>query len=128
VSRSRSWFESGAIAREKKTVSAMVRLYCADHHREPNGLCPSCRDLLDYSHQRLDRCPYGEDKPACSECPVHCYLPARREAMRTVMREAGPKMLFHHPWLAIVHLWKERVRGTPPRPSARRHQPPPASF
>jgi Nitrous oxide-stimulated promoter len=98
----------------------MVRLYCADHHHHENGLCPACRDLLDYSLQRLDRCPYGEAKPACRECPVHCYQPARRDAMREVMREAGPKMLLSHPWLALVHLWKERVHRTPPRPAARR--------
>jgi hypothetical protein len=112
--------KSRAIAREKKTVGAMVELYCADHHHGGTGPCPSCQGLLDYAHQRLDRCPYGEAKPACKECPVHCYQPARREEMRQVMREAGPKMLLHHPWLAVVHLWKEHVRKTPPRPSARR--------
>ncbi|HEX7485526.1 MAG TPA: nitrous oxide-stimulated promoter family protein [Vicinamibacterales bacterium] len=112
--------EPRAIALEKKTVSAMVRLYCADHHHRGDGPCPSCQELLAYAHQRLDRCPYGEAKPACKECPVHCYQPARRESMREVMREAGPKMLLHHPWLAILHLWKDRVRRTPPRPSARR--------
>jgi hypothetical protein len=109
-----------AIAREKRTVSAMVELYCADHHRQRTALCPSCQGLLDYARQRLDRCPYGEAKPACRECPVHCYQPARREAMREVMRDAGPKMLLHHPWLAVAHLWKEHIRKTPARPAARR--------
>ena len=104
-----------AISREKKTVAAMVRLYCAERHGTDDGLCETCRDLLAYSHQRLDRCPYGEKKPACSECPIHCYQPTRREAMKDVMRTAGPKMAFRHPWLAIVHLWKEHVRKAPPR-------------
>jgi hypothetical protein len=104
-----------AISREKQTVAAMVRLYCAEHHGQHDGLCVSCRDLLSYSHQRLDRCPYGEEKPACNQCPIHCYQPARREAMREVMRASGPRMLFRHPWLAIVHLWKERTRKAPPR-------------
>jgi len=93
----------------------MVRLYCAEQHRSAGGLCESCEALLDYSHQRLDRCPYGEHKPACNQCPIHCYQPARREAMRDVMRLAGPRMLLRHPWLAIVHLWKERTRKVPPR-------------
>ena len=106
-----------AIAREKETVEAMVRLYCADHRHEapPGGLCDACRELLAYSHQRPDRCPYGESKPSCKECPIHCYQPARREQMREVMREAGPRMLFRHPWLAVVHLWKDRFRKAPKR-------------
>jgi hypothetical protein len=109
--------EVSAIAREKKTVGAMVRIYCAEHHEHRAGdlTCPGCQDLLSYAHQRLDRCPYGDLKPACSECPIHCYQPARREAMRDVMRSSGPKMLFRHPWLALVHLWKERTRKAPPR-------------
>jgi hypothetical protein len=27
-----------------------------------------------------------------------------RERVREVMRYAGPRMLLHHPWLAICHL------------------------
>jgi hypothetical protein len=109
-----------SIAVEKKTVAAMVRLYCADHHEPARGaLCDECRWLLAYSHDRLDRCPYGGDKPSCKQCPVHCYLPDPREAMRQVMRYAGPKMLFRHPWLAVVHLWKDRARRSVPLPKAR---------
>jgi hypothetical protein len=112
-----------AIAREQRTVRAMVEIYCAGHHGPSPDLCPPCRELLDYSLQRLDHCPYGDAKPACKECPVHCYQPARRAAMRNVMRYAGPKMLRRHPWLAVAHLWKERVRGTPPRPRPAHRQP-----
>ncbi len=110
-----------AIAREKKTVEAMVRLYCAEHRHEgrEDGICPACRDLLSYSHQRLDRCPYGELKPTCKECPIHCYQPARREEMRVVMREAGPRMLVRHPILAVVHLWKDHFRKAPRKPTKR---------
>ncbi len=98
----------------------MVGIYCADHHRVDAPPCAACRELLSYSRERLSRCPYGEAKPACKQCPVHCYLPARREAMREVMRYAGPKMLFRHPFLALTHLWRERTRGRPPRPARRR--------
>lgn len=110
-----------AIAREKKTIEAMVRLYCAAHrHDAPDGRpCDACRALLAYSHQRLDRCPYGELKPTCKECPIHCYQPARREEMRVVMRDAGPKMLVWHPWLAVVHLWKDHFRKAPKKPKTR---------
>lgn len=112
------------IAREKKTVQAMVRIYCADHHGAGGGLCESCSGLLDYSHQRLDRCPYGDEKPTCKECPVHCYKPDRRAEMRDVMRYAGPRMLWRHPWLAVVHLWQERTRKSPGRPVRERPAPP----
>jgi hypothetical protein len=112
------------IAREKKTVEAMVRIYCADHAHVTTGaiavsadgcLCESCRTLLTYSHHRLDRCPYGDEKPSCKACPIHCYRPAERESMRQVMREAGPRMLWRHPWLAIVHLWKDAFGKEPKR-------------
>ena len=103
------------IVTEKKTVTAMVRIYCAEHHGRPDDLCATCTSLLRYSHARLDACPYGRDKPSCRACPIHCYRPAERERMQVVMRFAGPRMMLRHPWLAVVHLWKERFRKTPPR-------------
>jgi len=102
-----------AIATEKKTVAVMVRIYCAWHHDGTDVACATCTALQRYSHARLDACPYGADKPTCRECPIHCYRPAEREAMREVMRLAGPRMLWRHPWLSIVHLWKERFHRTP---------------
>jgi hypothetical protein len=111
---------SGVTAHEKKTVQAMLEIYCADHHTPGDGLCPECRALLAYAHERLDRCPYGDDKPTCKECLVHCYSSEPREAIRIAMRYAGPRMFRRHPWLALVHLWKERTRKIPARPHARR--------
>jgi hypothetical protein len=111
------------IAREKRTVAAMVRLYCSSHEHVAgaDGVCAQCGALLDYAETRLDRCPYGDDKPTCKACPIHCYQPARRAEIKQVMREAGPRMLFRHPWLALVHLWKERFRTAPRRPPRREH-------
>lgn len=106
------------IATEKTTVATMVRIYCAAHRHDTRGLCVDCGALLAYSHARLDACPYGADKPTCRECPIHCYRPAERAAMKDVMTFAGPRMMWRHPWLAAVHLWKERFRKVP-RPSRR---------
>jgi hypothetical protein len=106
-----------AIATEKKTVAAMVRIYCAEHHDAADALCATCAALQRYSHARLDACPYGADKPTCKACPIHCYRPAERDAMRDVMRFAGPRMMLRHPWLSIVHLWKEQFRRKPGRRS-----------
>jgi hypothetical protein len=103
----------GPIATEKRTVSAMLRIYCAARHGGGDPLCPQCAALQRYSHARLDACPYGADKPTCVACPIHCYKPAEREAMRQVMRVAGPKIAWRHPWLAMVHLWKQRFYRTP---------------
>ena len=68
-------------------------------------LCPQCQELLTYAHQRLERCKFGNDKPSCTRCPVHCYKPAMRQQIRQVMRYSGPRMLLHNPVLAIRHLW-----------------------
>ena len=64
--------------------------------------------------QRIDRCPYQEDKPTCAKCPIHCYKPAMRERVRQVMRYAGPRMLLYHPVLAISHYIDEMTRGNNP--------------
>ena len=43
---------------------------------------------------------FGDDKPTCANCKVHCYSEAMRERVRDVMRYAGPRMLWRHPVLA----------------------------
>jgi len=99
--------EPTRLQRERVTVRAMVGMYCRYHHGGPE-LCGDCRELADYADRKLDRCPYGGEKPACIKCPVHCYQPEPRERMRVVMRFAGPRMLWMHPYLAIRHLLDER--------------------
>jgi len=39
---------------------------------------------------------------------VHCYKPAMRENIRAVMRYSGPRMISHHPLMAIQHLIDKR--------------------
>lgn len=70
------------IEEEKKVVAEMIRIYCRyrEGYRE---LCSECRDLLAYAHARLDRCPYGERKPSCRSCKIHCYNPAMASRIRT---------------------------------------------
>ena len=94
------------IAQEKRTVEQMIRLYCR-HNEGEQELCPACKELLDYAHARLARCPFGERKKTCRRCPVHCYKRDMRERMRLVMRYAGPRMLWRHPVAALRHLWQE---------------------
>ena len=96
------------IEEEKTVVEQMIRLYC--RKREGNAqLCPTCLELLDYAHRRLDRCRYGEDKPTCKKCPIHCYKPEMKERIRMVMRWSGPRMMLYHPLAAIGHLFREMI-------------------
>jgi hypothetical protein len=82
----------------------MIRLTCRRQHGRRSGLCDECETLQAYAMQRLDRCRFGPDKPTCANCPVHCYRPDMRERIREVMRFAGPRMLWRHPLLALLHL------------------------
>ncbi|MBU6402899.1 MAG: nitrous oxide-stimulated promoter family protein [Verrucomicrobia bacterium] len=92
----------------------MIQCYCHDRHGSRDGLCPECQGLLDYANVRLERCRFGEAKPTCANCPVHCYQRQRREQVRTVMRYAGPRMLWRHPMLALRHWWDGLT--APPQP------------
>lgn len=89
---------------EKEVVSLMIGLYCKKKHKTKCVLCDECKKLDDYAKLRSDKCPFMETKTFCSNCKVHCYKPEMREKIREVMRFSGPRMIFHHPYLAIKHV------------------------
>lgn len=103
------------LAREWKTIEAMVRLYCKRMHRNRDEVCVECHDLLEYARLRLERCRFGAEKSTCAKCPVHCYQPDRREQIKVVMRFAGPRMLWLHPILSLRH-WLDSLDGETPAP------------
>jgi len=104
----------GNIARDRRTIAAMLRIYCHDAHGFPYGrLCQDCAALVHYADTRLAKCPFGPRKTTCRSCPIHCYRPDERAAIKVVMREAGPKMVLRHPVLALRHLWMERQLPPP---------------
>lgn len=107
------------LEREFLTMSKMVGIYCRSHHGTNGALCDDCSQFLDYAEVRLDKCPYGEDKPTCTNCPIHCYKPEQRELARQIMRFAGPRMLFRHPILTISHYIDGRRRAKHPRELSR---------
>ncbi len=94
--------------RERKTVKVIIELYCKLKHGTRNELCGECGKLLAYAQRKLIQCPMGENKPACTKCPVHCYEEEMRERIRKIMRFSGPRMLFYHPVLTIFHLIDKR--------------------
>lgn len=94
--------------RESATVTAMVGIYCRDHHKRKIFDCESCNELHAYAQERLSYCPFGEGKTTCKNCPVHCYKPSAKEDIRQVMRYSGPRMMLRHPILAIYHFIDER--------------------
>ncbi|MEE0690561.1 MAG: nitrous oxide-stimulated promoter family protein [Bacteroidaceae bacterium] len=83
------------IEREKTTVRKMIELYCRHHL----GL-----QTVPEVYRRLDRCKFGEQKSVCKDCPIHCYAPKEREAIRRIMRWAGPRMILYAPMDTIRHL------------------------
>lgn len=93
--------------RELRTVLLMIALYEKHHPAEANHADRYPR-LMAYATNRLERCHFGEEKPACKHCPIHCYQPARREEIKAIMRWSGPRMLLRHPILAIRHLIDDR--------------------
>ena len=92
------------IRREYRTMQAMVEIYCGGIHPDaPVHPCADCEEFLGYASKRLEKCPYGEDKPTCANCPVHCYKQVRRNQAKEIMRYAGPRMTLRHPWLTLRH-------------------------
>lgn len=91
------------IENEKAVVAKMIRLY---YRRKLGLLEPSTGELelLSYAEQRLTHCKFGEQKPACKRCPIHCYRSDMRAKIREVMRWAGPRMIIYDPVAAIKHL------------------------
>ena len=93
------------IVREKRTVAAMVEIYCRGHHGTTETMCGECSVLLDYALCRLNRCPHGAAKTPCAMCPTHCFQTLMRARIKAAMRYSGPRMLFRHPILALLHQW-----------------------
>ena len=87
----------------------MVRLYCRRYEKN-KPLCTDCSELLEYAWAKLDRCKFGDSKPTCRKCPVHCYKPDMRKRMKIIMKWTGPRMIIHHPVEAVKHLIRELLK------------------
>lgn len=110
--KARNNLAAARLAREWKTMTAMVNIFCRDHHHPSESLCEECGQFLAYARVRLERCRFGEEKPTCANCPVHCYQRSQREQARVIMRHAGPRMVLEHPILSLRH-WLDGFREAP---------------
>jgi hypothetical protein len=88
------------IEKEKRISFLMIDLY----YKKRKNESISKEELKEYVELRLDKCPFQENKTFCSNCKIHCYKKDMKEQIKKVMRYSGPKMIFHHPILAIKHL------------------------
>jgi hypothetical protein len=114
---------TGRLKREHATLTSMAVIYCGDHHKAARGeLCEQCSSLMVYSERRLQKCPYGQAKPTCANCPIHCYKKRQRQEVRRIMRYAGPRMIWRHPIRAITHSFDKLRRVL--HPMQLRNKPP----
>ena len=102
------------VQQEQATIADMTRLYCRAKHGTRKSLCPDCQELLDYAQERVARCLFLPEKPACGRCPVHCYQTLYREKIREVMRYAGPRLMFRNP-VAVVRHFRMLMRADSPQ-------------
>ena len=66
----------------------MIAIYCRHHLKldmtAEAAAAEEYRHLADYACQRLEHCRFGEQKPVCEKCSVHCYAPKEREQIKDV--------------------------------------------
>lgn len=93
--------------KEQIIVDMMIDLYCKKHHHS-ESCCIECSALKGYVHQRLAKCPFGDEKNFCSNCTIHCYQKEQQERIKRIMRFSGPRMLLHHPKVALCHVLQTR--------------------
>ncbi len=91
------------IERERITVGIMIDFYCKKNHLPVSTICEQCAITKNYAFQRLEKCIFGNRKPACSDCKIHCYKPEMRENIRKIMRYSGPRMIYIFPLFYIKH-------------------------
>ena len=110
---------SPKLKREHKTVQAMINLYCRRNHNTKNNLCEKCTELQRYAFDRLNNCKFKDNKHTFGKCTIHCYKPSTKKDIQEVMRYSGPRMIFHHPFLAIYHLLDEFIKKSGQQPKSK---------
>jgi secreted Zn-dependent insulinase-like peptidase len=79
----------------------MVHIYCKSNHEIHEELCPECAELLEYAKTRLDKCPFQEKKRHLWQVFTALLQALNERQSEKVMRYADPRVLLHHPLLAM---------------------------
>lgn len=90
--------------KELDIVKKMIEIYCKVNHHSEGELCDECQEMLDYSKQRIERCPFTETKTFCASCKVHCYKPDMKAKIKEVMKFSGPRLIFFYPGEVFLHV------------------------
>ena len=91
----------GKIEKDKKTLYFLIDLYCQKNHSSTLNECNECNEVYKYAAKKLDACKFGENKPNCKKCTIHCYNKTTRSRIREIMRFSGPRIIFHRPYQYI---------------------------
>lgn len=105
--------ENTHIDKDRKTLEAIGRIYCAAHHEDAKkdeaGLCASCRETVERTFERASACPFGHEGN-CQDCEVHCQRGDAQRRIREMMRYAAPRMTVRHPLMTFDYL-RKKVRS-----------------
>ncbi|MFA7116675.1 MAG: nitrous oxide-stimulated promoter family protein [Bacteroidales bacterium] len=85
------------IHKEQRIVSKMIDIYARKYD------FPEAEELKAYAIEKLEHCTFGENKPSCRKCPIHCYKTDMRTLIKKVMRYSGPRMIFYAPLEIFKH-------------------------
>lgn len=96
---------------EKQTVKKMIQIFChGNHGTSQKELCQQCQLLLNYAEERVDKCIFGEKKPVCAKCNIHCYKSKMKNSIKEVMRYSGPRMLYKSPLLTLRYFLRKYLK------------------
>ena len=115
-------YESAEMFQDLRTLAEFIELYCRQKHREESKtktelktldvgliaghsvyLCPECQKLLAHAFTKRMHCPM-HPKPACKDCPSHCYHPRYRAQIREVMKYSGRQLVMSGRLDYLFHL------------------------
>jgi len=110
------------LRRDLKTLVKFIQVYCRHRHGDADKsaakvkgydlksiagkepvLCSDCAKLLAHALVKRSRCPL-DPKPACAQCPEHCYHPTYRAQIREVMKFSGRKLVLSGRLDYLYHL------------------------
>lgn len=92
------------VPKERENIRKSFGKYCNDNHGTSDGkLCPKCTALLTTVMLKIQRCPYGINKPVCDSCETPCFGEEVTNGFLDIMKSSRKKMLLSHPLMTIKH-------------------------